>query len=40
MDPNLATAWHDKGLLLQSLGRNKEAQKCFDTAKELGYKEE
>jgi tetratricopeptide (TPR) repeat protein len=36
-NPNYAAAWFYKGLVLNALGRNAEAQGCFETAKELGY---
>jgi len=37
IQPNLAKAWYNKGLALQKLSREKEAQVAFVTAMELGY---
>lgn len=38
LDPNLAVAYYNKKLLLQKLGRTKEAQLMFEKARQLGYK--
>jgi tetratricopeptide (TPR) repeat protein len=35
LNPNLADAWKDVGLVLKDSGRYKEAVKCFDKAKEI-----
>ena len=40
MGPRKERIWHWKGLALQKLGRDLEAQECFDKSKELGYVEE
>ena len=39
IDPNNADAWNGKGHALAFLGRNTEAQECFNKAEALGYKE-
>ena len=38
-DPNIATAWNNKGLALKALGRTNEADSALAKAKELGYSE-
>jgi len=38
LDPMMAEAWFQKGLLLDDYGRNKEAQKCYDKAEEIDPK--
>lgn len=38
-NPEDATAWQNKGIVLMELGREAEAQKCFDKAKALGLNE-
>ena len=38
LDPNNAVAYNNKGLALQKLGRNLEAQQMFDKVRELGWK--
>jgi len=35
MDPNLADAWHNKGLAYRESGNYEEALKCFDKALEI-----
>lgn len=37
LDPNLALAYYCKGLVLRNLGRDDEAQRAFEKAKQLGY---
>ncbi len=37
LDPNYAVAYNNKGLLLQYLGKAKEAQQAKERAKQLGY---
>jgi tetratricopeptide (TPR) repeat protein len=37
IDPKLAKAWYNKGLALQKLSREKEAQVAFIMAMELGH---
>ncbi|NMB85952.1 MAG: tetratricopeptide repeat protein [Methanothrix sp.] len=39
LNPKHADAWHDKGMILEVLGRNSEADAAYDKAKELGYQE-
>lgn len=39
IDPNDGGAWCNKGIALELLGRNAEAQVCYNKAKELGYGE-
>jgi tetratricopeptide (TPR) repeat protein len=35
IDPDYATAWHNKGTALKALGKNHEANKAYKKAKEL-----
>ena len=37
LDPNNTFAYNNKGLALQQLGKNKEAQQAYKRAKQLGY---
>ncbi len=37
LNPKHADAWHDKGMILEVLGRNSEADAAYAKAKELGY---
>ncbi len=37
LDPKNANAYHNKGLVLDKLGRSKEAQQCYKKARQLGY---
>jgi Flp pilus assembly protein TadD len=37
LNPQNGKAWHDRGRLLENLGRKDEAEKCFKRAKELSY---
>ena len=37
LDPSDATAWNSKGLILQRLERNNEANAAYVKARELGY---
>ncbi|WP_370573816.1 tetratricopeptide repeat protein [Methanomethylovorans sp.] len=37
LDPQYAMAWYNKGWALDQLGRNDEAQECYDKAAELGF---
>jgi len=37
LDPNYATAYHNKGLALDQLGRRQEAQQAREKAKQPGY---
>jgi tetratricopeptide (TPR) repeat protein len=39
LNPNHADAWHDKGMILEVLGRNSEADAAYAKAKELGHQE-
>lgn len=39
LNPKHADAWHDKGMILEVLGRNSEADTAYAKAKELGYQE-
>ena len=39
LNPTHADAWHDKGMILEVLGRNSEANAAYAKAKELGYQE-
>ncbi len=36
IDPKFASAWHNKGLALQSLGRISESEVAFAKEKEIG----
>jgi len=38
LDPNYASAYNGKGVVLQRLGHKKEAQQMFEKARQLGYK--
>jgi tetratricopeptide (TPR) repeat protein len=38
LSPYNARTWHVKGIALEKLGRNNEARRCFDKARELGFK--
>jgi Flp pilus assembly protein TadD len=38
LDPNDATAWYNKGVALEALGKTTEAKAAFAKAKDLGYK--
>jgi len=40
IDSKNALAWNYKGKLLQQLGLEVEAMKCFEKARELGYEED
>jgi len=35
MDPNLAIAYNNKGLVLERLGRSKEAKRTYKRARQL-----
>lgn len=37
LDSNYATAWYNKSNTLKALGREKEAQQCYEKACQLGY---
>jgi Flp pilus assembly protein TadD len=39
LDPNSARAYHEKGVVLEALGMEKEAQKAHQRARELGYRD-
>lgn len=38
LEPTYVLAWHNKGITLNALGRQQEAQLCYEKARELGYK--
>jgi Flp pilus assembly protein TadD len=35
--PDLASAWHNKGITLMKLNRDNEAENSLDNAKKLGF---
>ena len=37
LDPKDATAYYNRGLALDRLGKKKEAQQAYNKAKQLGY---
>ena len=37
LEPKYAIAWYEKGIALNMLGKNKDSEKCFKKAKELGH---
>jgi tetratricopeptide (TPR) repeat protein len=39
LNPGHADAWHDKGMILEVLGRNSESDAAYARAEELGYQE-